>query len=295
MSMPDDSAAVPRSVGQLERAVRVYAKAHGLTEKRMRDRIAYMAMGGVLEALWERDDGPHFALRGGVAMELRWEGAARATKDLDLTYDGPDSDLVRVIEAAITPSYGRFTFRRTGAILEMTNADTVRVEIGVRFDGAPWSTITIDISPREQHAFEIERVRAFDVTSIFGIAGPEYLPCMSARYHLAHKIHGMTATRQDGKPNDRAQDAIDVLLYRDIVADLIALREACVDVFNTRGRHAWPPVFAPPDSWSEPFARMAEELELGIRDLDTAIGVLREFIRAIDSARNFASHGLPGA
>lgn len=294
MSAPDDDAGSgahcrpegvksPRSAGQLLRSVRAYAKLHGLAEKRVKDRIAYMVLGGAIESAQQNQ--PYFTFRGGVALELRRQGVARATKDLDLTYSGPDADLVRALESAIQAQYGRFKFRRVGRPLEMTAVATTRVEIAVTFDGAPWTTVAIDLSAKEDHELEVEHLPAFDIQSDFGINGPTRLPCISERYHLAHKLHGMTVTRLDGKPNERTQDAIDVLLLRDTVHDLRSLRAACVDVFTVRGTHAWPPTFAPPEGWADQFAAMARDLALDVRDIVSATAHLQRFIDAIEGAK----------
>lgn len=285
-SLPRPTVRTPKSVGQLEKAVRAYARTHGLAEGRVRDWVSYMALGGQLEATSQSsNEGRLFTFKGGIVMELRRpNGGARATRDLDLIYLGSESDVVRVIEEAIAQPYGRFTFRRSGAPREMTNVNTMRIEIAVRFDGAAWGTVVVDVSRRESHELEVEMVPGFDIESEFGIPGPDHLPCISMRYHLAHKLHGMTKMPADGGVNERVQDAIDALMFMQIVEDLAMVRKACVDVFATRQQHAWPPTFSPPDAWVDRFQRMAEELELEVRDLATAASVLRGFIDDIDKA-----------
>ena len=276
----------PRSVGQLAKVVRAYANAKGLAEGRVRDWISYMALGGRLEATAQvRGDGRNFTVKGGIAMELRRRDVgARATQDLDLTYLGSETDVVRVLEEAIAEPYGRFTFRRSGTPREMTNVNTTRVEIAVQFDGTAWGTVAVDVTRREGHQAEMELVPAFDIESDFGIPGPDKLPCISARYHLAHKLHGMTKIPDDGSVNERVQDAIDALMFMQIVEDLAAAREACVDVFTTRQKHSWRPTFSPPDAWAERFQRLAEELELEVRDIASATTTLQGFIQDIDRA-----------
>jgi hypothetical protein len=274
----------PRSAGQLQRLVRQYVREHGLAEKRVRDWVSYMAIGGALgKATGERETLPHFTVRGGVALELRRPGLGRATKDLDLTYGGPDADPVGALDDAIRVGYGRFTFRRTGRPLEMGQVQTVRVEVGVRFDGVEWGTITVDVGRAEGHRLEVELVPAFDLRSAFGVDGPSHLACLSARYHLAHKLHAVTRPADADRPNERVQDAIDSLLLRDLVPDLGAARLACVDVFAVRETHPWPPVFAPPAAWVERYAVLAGELGMN-PDLAAAASELRAFIDAIERA-----------
>jgi hypothetical protein len=279
---------VPRSKGQLEKMVRAYATERGLAESRVRAWISYMALGGRLEAAAQASaKGRLFTLKGGIVMELRRGGGrARATQDLDLMYSRDDQDVVAAIDEAISEPYGRFAFRRSGKPLEMTKVRTTRVEIGVRFDGSPWGTVVVDVSGREDHSMEVELLRALDLEADFGIHGPDRLPCISARYHLAHKLHGMTKSASDGSENERVQDAIDALLLMEIIDDLAGAREACVDVFTKRGEHQWPPTFAPPESWTVRFAAMAANLGLQVNDLTAATVVLRGLINDIDKAEH---------
>lgn len=94
----------------------------------------------------------------------------------------------------------------------------------------------------------------------------------------------MTKMPPDGAVSERVQDAIDALMFMETIDDLPAVREACVDVFADRKQHVWPPTFSPPATWADRFERMAAELELDVRDLETATAVLQRFIDDIDKA-----------
>ena len=274
----------PRSTGKLQKLVRQYVRERGLAEGRVRAWVSYMALAGALERAKEDGlAGPHFTMRGGVAMELRLKGKSRATRDMDLTYTGPDEDLVGAMDDAIRAGYRPFTFRRSGQPHEMTEARTVRLEIAVSYNGGPWGTVVVDVSHPEGHQMEVELVPAFDL-SVFGIEGPQHLTCLSARYHLAHKIHGMSRPPEDGNPNERVQDAVDALLLRELVPDLAAAGEACVEVFSTRGTHPWPPVFQPPEAWAGRYRQLARELEMETDDLNVAAAELRDYIIEIGRA-----------
>lgn len=278
----------PRSAGHLTQLVLAYARRQGQSEKRTRDWISYMAVGGALERTGGRGVDAHFTLMGGVALALRRQGNARTTKDLDVSYRGPETlDVVSVVEEALSMPYGRFTFQRTGKPLEMARANTVRVDIKVRFHGSEWGTVIVDVNLGEGVRTEIELVDAFDIEQAFGIQGPDQLPCLSLRHHIAQKIHGMTLPPVDADtPNERVQDAIDVLLFREDFADAAAragLREACEEIFKARGTHDWPPDFNPPAHWREAFATLAEELGIPVANLDTATSEIQGFIRTVSN------------
>jgi len=276
----------PRSAGQLEKLVLAYARQHGQAVKRARDWISYMAIGGALERTGGTGLDAHFTLKGGVALELRRQGLARATRDLDLAYRGPAVDPVLAVEEALATPYGRFTFVRVGAPRIMEVVDTVRLEIGVRFDGASWGTVSVDVNHGAGDAAEVELVDALDLRQAFGIEGPDRLPCLSLRYHIAQKLHGLTKPDAPGAPNERVQDAVDVLLFRAEFTDPEArarLRVACIEVFSRRATHAWPPRVALPERWTDRFTTLAEELALDIRTLPPAAGELQAFVDSVDT------------
>ena len=69
----------PPSAGVLARHAQAYARELGVAEGRVRAWVAYMIMAGTLERA-DGPGGPRFIVKGGVALELRLRGRARATK-----------------------------------------------------------------------------------------------------------------------------------------------------------------------------------------------------------------------
>jgi hypothetical protein len=70
--------------------------------------------------------------------------------------------------------------------------------------------------------------------------------------------------------NERFRDLADVLLLRDLVEDLAAVRAACVEVFAFRGTHEWPPALEPMAFWEDLYAELAAGLELAEKTLEEA-------------------------
>lgn len=283
---PDAPPPPPKSVGQLQRLVRQYVRQHQLAEKRVRDWISCMAIGGAVARTGDGGIGTHFSIRGGIALELRRPGTVRATRDLDLTYHGFETDMVLALEEALATPYGRFRFQRTGAVFEMERAESLRVEVAVRFDGAEWGTLPLDVTRSESPAETIELVAALDLQGVFGIEGPVALPCLSLPYHLAHKLHAVTRPESLEYPNERVQDLIDLLIFRNELTSpthRTLVRVACVEVFGGRSTHPWPPEFSAPVRWTEPFTRMANELALEPADLHEAAAEIRQLIADLAS------------
>jgi len=240
-----------------------------------------MVMAGMLENAAAAGQ-PHFMVKGGVALELRLRDRARATKDIDVVLQHPGADLARTLEQALTGEpYQGFSFRRKGEPLLLDNG-AVNVEFAVSYRGGAWTTIAIDIARAEPGELEVEWLPAIPLKAAFGITGPVDLPCLPLRFHIAQKLHGMTLPPRSGKQNERFRDLIDLLLMEELVDDYRGLLAACETVFGSRGTHDWPPRLEVPEHWHEPFARLARDLELPIKDAGAAIIRIRALVERIE-------------
>jgi hypothetical protein len=241
-----------------------------------------MITAGVLERATANGH-PHFLIKGGVALELRLRDRARATKDIDVVLQHPDADLARTLERALTGDpYQGFSFRRKRDPLLLDNG-VVNMEFAVSYRGGVWASIAVDIARAESSESEVEWLKAIPLSDAFGVIGPDALPCLPLRLHVAQKLHGMTLPPRPGKRNERFRDLIDLLLMETLVADYEGLREACEAVFRNRGTHSWPPSIDLPEHWIEPVIRLAQELSLPIADAGSAMARVRAFVDRIAS------------
>lgn len=274
----------PHSARVLGQWVDAYARERGLTSKRVRDWVSYMVLAGRLEQEISESGGPRFTIKGAVALEMRLPTTARATKDIDVIADvGTELDLADTLEEALAQGHQNFTFRIKDVPYLMPNG-SVRCQVALEYRGRGWSTVQVDLSRREGEATEVELVEPLALEP-FGLDTPPPLPCLSLRYHVAQKIHGMTQPAREGEEaNERFRDLVDLLLMRELVTDLSGLHEACAEVFATRGTHDWPPVLEPPAAWEQPFAAMADELDLPVATLEEAVAEATKFIQAIENA-----------
>lgn len=274
-----------------------YARQHGQPPARVRNWVSHMVLGGALERAGFEGEGRRFTIKGGVALELRLRHLARATKDLDLTLMSEGADLGRELASALANPYQGFTFRVRDEPEVMPNGAS-RLEVSLQYLGKAWGTVQVDVGPREGSTTEVEMVEAISLAP-FGLDGPGTLPCLSLPYHVAQKIHAMTLPEEDGRRNDRFRDLVDVLLLREWVTDLDVVRRECVEVFETRGTHPWPPVFTPPEHWLDPFDRMVREVQLACEDVFEAAYEVRNFLSTLEPAADWVpeialvpSHGL---
>jgi hypothetical protein len=275
----------PPSAGVLARYAQAYARELGVAEGRVRAWVAYMIMAGVLDRATNADS-PLFIVKGGVALELRLRDRARATKDIDIVLRNTTADLADSLEEALTGEpYQGFSFRRKGQPLLLDNG-AVNMEFGVTYKGQPWTSVSVDIARAEAGEADVEWVDAIALTDALGVTGPAQLPCLPLRFHVAQKLHGMTLPPRPGKQNERFRDLVDLVLMDAMIThDYAALREACELVFRNRNTHSWPPDLSTvPAHWAQPFARLAEELELVETDLEAALLRVRNFVARILSA-----------
>lgn len=268
----------PTQKAHLERLVAHYAQLTGLAPVRVRRWISVMVLLGALDRSRESD--PLFLLKGGVAIELRVGGGARATKDVDLVFFGDPERLGEILDEDLREPYSVFSFERQEV---ETHGEGLfrRVNVKLLFRGRSWGTLKLEVAQPDSRATDGEEVEAIPIDE-FGIEGPRMVRCLSLRYQVAQKLHAVTQ-RFEGGENERFRDLIDLIICRELIADLGEVREACIDTFEARGLHAWPPTLQVPDSWAESYTALAEEMDFPVTDVGEAAARVRELISDIDA------------
>jgi Nucleotidyl transferase AbiEii toxin, Type IV TA system len=275
----------PGNLSHLQRLANAAAADAGMPAGRYLRWINTHIISAVLDRVRDEDGEPLFTLKGGAAMELRLGINARASKDYDAAFRDRADSMLDALDLALAEDWGSFQLQRT---VPQTVRDThaLRMDIKLSYKGRAWGTVQLEIAPAEgQAGQEVDRVPAHPLDPV-QLQGPDRIACVSVRYQIAQKIHACTEDHAEGRENDRFRDLIDLQLLRDLVEDdgLTAIREACVEIFGLRDKHAWPPhvtVFA---SWPEGFAAMAADIGFYTDDVDVAADALREFISEIDAA-----------
>jgi nucleotidyltransferase AbiEii toxin of type IV toxin-antitoxin system len=275
----------PHNVQVLQSWVGELARANGIAPGRVQRWISFMVVAAMLDHARDENQDPVFVLKGGAAMELRLGLRARATKDFDAAYREAMSGMLDRLDAALRDGHGDFGASRTEpAPIADTNA--VRIDIKLTYRGHSWATVQLEVAAAEGIAGrEIDRVPGKPLGPL-GIEGPEDVPCVSIRYQIAQKIHACTEVPSGTKENDRFRDLIDLLLLEDLVEEdqWIAVRQACEELFELRGKHAWPPEVIVFDSWPGPFLALANELGFQLVDAREAASAVQTMIARISSA-----------
>jgi hypothetical protein len=136
---------IPRE--RLEKTLASVAREQGLDQERLRRWVSFLVLCGVLERAIHEGALSRYYLKGGVAMELRFAAAARATKDLDLGLDGDRSGRLSNFTSVLALGFDEFTFRMRPPARHMELADTVRIEVAVKYRTRSWQTVDVDLGP----------------------------------------------------------------------------------------------------------------------------------------------------
>lgn len=272
----------PKTEKQLGRLVSSYAEASGLGVRRVRQRVSAMAFLGALERVREEDSPGRFLIKGGIACELRFQNQARATRDLDALFRGSLDELLIDFDTVFALPYSGFSFSYTPPeAIRQTGAH--RFDIKLAYEGRGWATLRVEVSPPEGQAHEPESVPALSVSQ-FGLTGPTKVACLSLRFQIAQKIHACTERFPD-RENERVHDLVDLQLMEELIEGYGRVKAACIEIFELRRTHAWPPTLRAEPTWPETYHELAAELDFPTKDLDEAITRVQALIDRIHSER----------
>jgi Nucleotidyl transferase AbiEii toxin, Type IV TA system len=273
---------LPGDVSHLQRLIGSHAVERGMPPARLQRWLNTMIVTAVLDRVRDEDGEPIFLLKGGVAMELRLQLRARATNDYDAAFRARAEEVMDRLDEALAQPWNNFKLTRDVPEV-ITNTNAVRVRLRLSYKGRSWGSVQLEMAPVEgEMGRELDRVKAASLDSL-QVPLPEEANCVSLRYQVAQKLHACTEVFEAGRENDRFRDLMDILLVEDLLYDigLVRVREACIDIFSVRNKHAWPPTVTVYDSWRAPFAELARENGFTPGDVDEAAAALTALIAAI--------------
>lgn len=209
---------------------------------------------------------PDWILKGGYAMELRFD-AARSTRDLDFTLRKGHSDsALDLFQRAASVAIGDFfTFRVGAATADLDSAPYggARYPVEARLDGRVFVRFHVDAGIGDVILEPIETLTARDWLE-FASVPPPSVPIIGREQQFAEKIHAYSVPRSNS--NSRVRDLVDLYLLvafgrLDRTRCLVSLRQT----FERRCTHSLPVELAPPPpEWERPFRDMAGECEIEI-------------------------------
>jgi hypothetical protein len=216
--------------------------------ERLYQRVATEVLFNILELARAGGIIDHYAVKGGMALEVRFGMRARASRDVDVSVPARFEDIPRILDEILVLGFDGFTVRRRGQLRVMDRAQTYRAELNVQYGGRMLYRLSLDINGSE---FEpsVDVVPSGVLTDL-GLPGPVNVALLDVTAQLAHKIHAATQPDTEFYQNERYRDVLDVLIIADSTTlDYEWVRIVCAAEFARRGTHAWPPTFTLNDRW----------------------------------------------
>lgn len=270
----------------LETRLNNFSKEKNTDLERLRKQVAFDRL---LARIFADPEKSPWRLKGGYAMELRFFGLARATKDIDLSMPkpgstGPDAQMQDKIRESLQDAAGRdtgdwFQFLIKSHVMELDAAPYggARYPVEVRLAGRKFTSFHLDVGVGDVLLFSPEWKQDHDWLKFAGIPSAR-IPLIPREQQFAEKIHAYTLPRE-GSPNSRTRDLIDLVLLIDAgLADKDNIRVALHETFKRRKTHKVPHTLEPPPAaWEAPYNALAKDCGVSKKSLDEAFGFVKDF------------------
>lgn len=216
-----------------------------------------------------------WALKGGLALQVRLDERSRTTKDVDLHTSETAAAAVDVLAQCAVGDLGDFFEFRVAQPAGL--GVPIRCAVEARLDGRRFETFHVDIAVDELMVGSPTRM---PVTSLLEFADIPIVafPCLPLGQHVAEKVHALVRERRSGD-STRVKDLIDLVLIAETCAvDACDARMALAAVFS--GFKLAVPVALPraPVAWRPQYRRMAEDLGLRASSLDEGVAAAADFV-----------------
>jgi len=274
----------------LEERLNQTSKNQNIDLMRLRRRVAFERLLARLFA----DPEPRWLLKGGYAIELRFEHLARATKDVDLSIPDLGSEALegtnqaKVIRQWLQEKLDKdlgdwfvFLIGEQTSDLRAAPLGGIRFHVEAHLDNRPFVRwFNLDVGIGDAILAEPEWVTGHELLSFAGIS-PARIAVLPLDRQFAEKIHAYTVPRE--RENSRVRDLIDlVLLIQQELPPKERVLRALHATFDRRATHPLPKrLEPPPESWRETFAASAAEYNLSVSTIEAAYNYLSDYWKTV--------------
>jgi predicted nucleotidyltransferase component of viral defense system len=220
-----------------------------------------------------------WALKGGLALEIRLGEYARPSVDLDADHAHGASAARADLERAVAEDLGdHFAFAIAGSeeLREGGVSLAVRYKIHCSLARRPFEPLQVDVTVAPPDPWDAEPACRPGLLAEFHL-GPVEVLVVPLERQLAEKLHAYTRTYNGG--TTRAKDLVDFVLVRQhLRLDAKRLKDAIRRTFDSRGTHPVPyRLPTPPPELAVPYRREAEEVGIDA-SLDEAHRLAAEWL-----------------
>lgn len=266
------------------------AQREGLVFGRLQRHVAVLVVAQFMTALTDDRGGPVLLVKGGTALELR-RGiqGSRTSKDLDALTRHDIEQVHELLADAGERGWEGFIavftlpeeFEVPGVL-----ANPHRFVAKISYRGASFASVPIEVSSIEAGNADHYDALASEAMGLVGLPPAEAVPCMTVPWQIAQKLHACTEPMSKPRLNDRAHDLVDLQILEALLPDELLgdARAACIAVFQTRAKQAWPPAITPEQHWAPIYRAALEGLEeLGLAStVDDAAERVQDFVDRIE-------------
>jgi hypothetical protein len=260
----------PPTFQDLQKRIAALAKAKGVPAERLYQRVGTDVLVSAFEQGRAQGIVDYYAVKGGMALEVRFGMRARASRDLDIALPVPFDAIPDLLDRVLDVGFGDFALRRKGLLRTLERASTYRAEISIVYKRKPLFTLDVDINGV---GIDVAvDVVGSDILGDLGFPGALQMRLLNIHQQLAQKLHGATQPSMDGYTNARYRDVVDCLLIEDggsLDYDLGRIHAA--SLFSRRATHAWPTYLNLDDlgrPWRGGLRSEAESMKYGETDPD---------------------------
>lgn len=255
------------------------ARNDGIALDRIRKRVAFDR---ILARLFNEPK-PKWLLKGGYALEFRFQNIARATKDIDFSIpkmkEATAEKILELLGAESAQDLGDwFSFLIGAPMLELDRAvyGGWRFPVESRVDGRTFSKFHLDVGVGDALFSEPEWKSGPELLSFAGIP-PARVALLPVDQQFSEKIHAYSLPREN--PNSRVRDLVDlVLLIEYGLPDKAVMIGALKATFERRKTHELPTrLEKPPANWEGTYREMAEECGVTKKTIGEAFELLNAY------------------
>lgn len=213
-------------------------------------------------------------LKGALALDYRFGGRARTTRDIDLAVSGDEAGATADLLAAQALDLGdffSFAIERTGMLDGPEDDAAVRYHVIAELAGRTFDEFVLDVGFDPPPGVEPDRLQGPDLLAFAGI-DPVVVPVLPLEFGIAEKVHAYTRPYGDRMlASTRVKDLVDlVLIAGEAALDARRLREALRATFDNRATHPLPARLPRPAAdWRVAYGRMCRDIGL---DPDLGVG-----------------------